>query len=323
MRLSTSRLVRGCAAATMLIALAGCSAMLGLDEYVETGPTDARGIVGNPSGVGDGDGDEVEAGEPTGSDAALTDATLDAGTSPAGDADATPVDAARADGGDARAPTCAGRAGPTMVVAGTFCVDSTEVSQGQYAAFLAARGSDTSGQPSVCAWNTSFVPGGTWPNPGAETMPVADVDWCDAWAYCAWAGKRLCGRIGGGQLTPLGRVSASTSEWMSACSRAGTRQYPYGNTLDATKCNVDRRTAVPVGTRTCEGGYEGLYDMVGNVQEWEDSCESRDGGGRDDACSSRGDDFAFSTNSDCTHVWMAGRSTRVNYIGIRCCSDLR
>jgi hypothetical protein len=35
---------------------------------------------------------------------------------------------------------------------------------------------------------------------GSGNFPITNVDWCDAYAYCAGIGKRLCGKIGGGTL---------------------------------------------------------------------------------------------------------------------------
>ena len=69
-----------------------------------------------------------------------------------------------------------------MVQVGTFYVDSTEVTVGQYLEFLDKRREDTGGQPSVCSWNTSFY-NGTPTNP--TDWPITNVDWCDARAFCA------------------------------------------------------------------------------------------------------------------------------------------
>src|SRR5215472_5996844 len=53
---------------------------------------------------------------------------------------------------------CPAGPGPAMVLTDTFCVDSTEVTNAQYAQFLSA-GWNVSNQPPRCAWNTSFAPG--------------------------------------------------------------------------------------------------------------------------------------------------------------------
>ena len=59
-----------------------------------------------------------------------------------------------------------------------------------------ATGPSTAGQPSFCAWNTDFTPSAAWPPaPTQANHPVVWVDWCDAFAYCAGAGKRLCGPL--------------------------------------------------------------------------------------------------------------------------------
>ena len=82
--------------------------------------------------------------------------------------------------------------GPPAVRVEGVCVDSTEVTNAHYQAFLEQMPSAAAG-PDVCDWNDSFVPQG-WPlATGTEDHPVGGVDWCDANAYCAWAGKRLCG----------------------------------------------------------------------------------------------------------------------------------
>ena len=208
--------------------------------------------------------------------------------------------------GSMRAPTpVAARAGGADHGGlGDYCIDSTEVTESQYAAFITAKGSDTSGQPAYCAWNTSYAPrtsGGCTPTSFDPTNrpnhPVKCVDWCDAYAYCAWAGKRLCGRVTGGPLTPGSALGA----WQAACSREGTRAYPYGNNYIGNYCvsadydgvsGYQPSTDVlrPVASLpTCEGGYPGIWDMSGNLWEWEDSCDASSGA--DDTCQIRGSSF--------------------------------
>ena len=101
-------------------------------------------------------------------------------------------------------PCGKGLKGPWMVpmilpTGGSFCADSTEVTRWQYAAFLAAR-YPLSEQPLHCAWNDSYVPW-YWQEQTRDDLPAVSMDWCDARAYCAWAGKRLCGRVGGGTVS--------------------------------------------------------------------------------------------------------------------------
>ena len=112
---------------------------------------------------------------------------------------------------------------------GTYCIDRTEVTNKQYSDFL-AKNPSTTGQPPACTWNSTYAPQqvagiDNCPNIGLvydvtnyPTNPVACVDWCDAYAYCAAQSKRLCGKIGGG-MNPYDRYAdAGSSEWMNGCS---------------------------------------------------------------------------------------------------------
>ncbi|MET0596005.1 MAG: SUMF1/EgtB/PvdO family nonheme iron enzyme, partial [Polyangiaceae bacterium] len=191
---------------------------------------------------------------------------------------------------DAEIP-CPGTAGPTPVRVGAYCIDSTEVTNDHYAAFLATNPS-TSALPAVCSFKTSFTPMGGWPAAsGRGAYPVAYIDWCSAKAYCEWAGKRLCGAIGGG---PSSRDSASNKnvdQWYAACSAGGTRGFPYGgNTYMSGRCNDAEALiggAEAVASRTtCVGGSPGIYDMDGNLWEWEDGCDGQSGA--TDGCLIRG-----------------------------------
>jgi formylglycine-generating enzyme required for sulfatase activity len=169
---------------------------------------------------------------------------------------------------------CASTQGPSMVeipATPPYCIDSTEVTRAQYAAFLATS-PPTTGQPAGCASNDGFIPQAEWPPSGTtDTLPVVGVDWCDAHAFCAWAGKRLCGAIGGGALS-LAQAAGATSQWYAACSMNGTRTYPYGSTFTTGLC-PDGAGVIAVGSlATCQS-YPGLFDMSGNAHEWLDACD--------------------------------------------------
>src|SRR5260370_40886093 len=64
-------------------------------------------------------------------------------------------------------------------------------------------------------------------NPG--TWPRTSVDWCDALAYCTWAGKHLCGKIGGGPIPVAQVLTANASQWFLACGGPGGASHPNTN----------------------------------------------------------------------------------------------
>jgi formylglycine-generating enzyme len=217
----------------------------------------------------------------------------------------------------------------TPITAGTFSIDATEVTKGQYVGFLQATGGVTSGQPAFCSWNTSYQPSAGWPpSVGDYDMPAAWVDWCDAYAYCAWAGRRLCGKIGGGTNPSVDYANPALSQWMGACVGPSGFGFPYGNTYIASRCNnagAGIGTAVSVGQLTgCVGGYPGLYDMSGNVMEWEDSCLASSDA--TDLCRNRGGSYT-QTNDDASGIFTRcdtnnnnARNFSGSSLGFRCCN---
>jgi len=219
--------------------------------------------------------------------------------------------------------------GPAVIevitASGRICVDATEVTNAQYGAFLASSPATTA-QPALCSFNTDFKPSAGWPPPvDRANFPVAFVDWCDARAFCLWAGKRLCGKIGGGSNGINDYADASKSQWYAACSAGGGRAYPYGATYDGNKCNgadYPGTGAIAVGSAIgCEAAYPGLRDLSGNVWEWEDSCSGD--GGSNDTCHARGGYYESTpTSLRCDYDQRFYRNAAAvtdGYLGFRCC----
>jgi formylglycine-generating enzyme required for sulfatase activity len=272
--------------------------------------------------------------------AALLGVDYRSGDSGTATGDSALADAGLGDGSVDGAPPVvrcgASGAGPAMIDAGAFCIDSTEVTQAQYDVFLTAKGTDVSGQPRECQWNTTYrITGSQFCTPHYDpttygNYPVAGANWCDAFAYCRWAGKRLCGALdGGGNFDTI-----NPNEWRNACSNNGGQKYPYGDNFNALACNGSDRDAGVQGPQPvtsfpgCVGGLRGLYDMLGNVEEWVNACAPAPGGGppENDACNLLGGGYSYSLDNGgngCTLQDTGPRNAPQCYVGIRCCADNR
>jgi len=192
-----------------------------------------------------------------------------------------------------------------------YCIDSTEVTGAQYVAFSKTMGTDMSGQPAVCAGNSAYL---EWEADTACPPPKVDhpahcVDWCDAYMYCQWAGKRLC----------------IQSEWYNACSGQGKYEFPYGDTYAPLACNggdydlADGST--PVGSLLdCSGAdspFDQIYDMSGNAAEWLGTCYGFN-------CLLVGGNFAtlYSADVSCQPAPQGDISAKGKGTGFRCCADV-
>lgn len=121
-----------------------------------------------------------------------------------------------------------------------FYIDKTEVTNAQYAEFVAV----TNHTPPA-HW------GGTEPSPDVANLPVVCVSWNDATTYAAWAGKRLPTAI----------------EWEAVARGRKGVKYPWGDRFDMSKAIFGFGPA-PVGTTESDRSEEVCCDMAGNVSEW-------------------------------------------------------
>ena len=94
-----------------------------------------------------------------------------------------------------------------------------------------------------------------------------NLSWDDAKRYVAWL-SRITGK-------PYRLLTGAEYEY---ATRAGTQTaYPWGNAIGTNNANChacgsqwDARQTAPVGSFAPNGF--GLYDMVGNVEEWMEDC---------------------------------------------------
>lgn len=123
-----------------------------------------------------------------------------------------------------------------------FEIDVTEVSQSAYQACVSA---------GPCGAPTMY-----YDPVGTPMHPVIHVTWQQAFAYCAWVGKRL----------------PTEAEWEKAARGTDGRPFPWGSA--PPDCTLGNLAACPDGYTQPVGSYPagasayGALDMAGNAREW-------------------------------------------------------
>ncbi|WP_020576585.1 ergothioneine biosynthesis protein EgtB [Actinopolymorpha alba] len=158
-----------------------------------------------------------------------------------------------------------------------YWIDTTPVSNGEYATFVTDGGYDDprwwttegwewrnrTGQRSPAFWRRE---GGEWfrerfgrPEPVPPDEPVQHVCWYEADAYARWAGKRL----------------PTEAEWEKAASwdpaSLTKRRFPWGDeppTPERANLGQGRFRPAPVGSFPAGESPVGARQMLGDVWEW-------------------------------------------------------
>ena len=225
-----------------------------------------------------------------------------------------------------------------------FGIDTTEITRGQYEMWVKSKPALPASTDVNCGWKfgLSYAASSSCMNDATgrvcqtncEHHPQVCVDWCDAYAYCAAVGKRLCGKLGGGSAAFDGYQDASNSQWYAACTSGAVNAYPYAGLYKPTACNGQDYwgTTVPVttvtvaslaGCQSSDTGYAGVRDLSGNVSEWEDSCDASGlGDHQSDKCRMRGGSFLGYNDlrMQCNVADNFGRYYPGADVGFRCCA---
>lgn len=132
-----------------------------------------------------------------------------------------------------------------LITLSPYCIDRTEVSYGQFTEYFRIL-------------NRAFL---TPPTPAADSqasindLPVVNVTWEDALAFCEYQGKTL----------------PTEAQWEKAARGTNGRIYPWGNEWDADRASSAR--SLPVGFRPVDSypngaSPYGVLNMAGNASEW-------------------------------------------------------
>ena len=142
-----------------------------------------------------------------------------------------------------------------------FWIGKYEVTNAEFAEFIAAGGYDNPDYWTEIGWETQQSNEWTQPEYWMESrfngdeQPIIGMSWYEAAAYAAWRGMRL----------------PTEAEWEYAARGMNNLFYPWGNEFVADNIvyngNSDSQTA-PVGSRYGGASWVGAYDLGGNAWEW-------------------------------------------------------
>jgi sulfatase modifying factor 1 len=220
---------------------------------------------------------------------------------------------------------CVAKMGTVPSEAGEFRIDRTEVTRGQYEAWLATKPSPVPVVITACSLNSTYEPRADCvlaDGPDASHHPMACIDWCDARFYCAAVGKRLCGSTTGGGF-PYEPSSSDwrKDQWELACNGGGDQIFTYGEPYSAAACNTEGSGTQAVASlsscQSTDADYAGIYDLNGNVREWIDQCDPDLSSSE---CYTRGGGFDDGSVACATLRYGTYRLTSREDLGFRCCS---
>ncbi len=224
-------------------------------------------------------------------------------------------------GGTSETPSCRAQPpsayGPKMARVqradrSCFFIDTTEVTEGQYAEF--ERSDDAGVTDAKCSSGTPAPTELCRERAGSDAgidpaLPKTCVDWCNARDFCEWAGKSLCKDD-----------FMAESDFEFACTEGG-KPDPYGPNCGSLICSVGPSGPSPAGqTQSCyvQGADETkIRDLIGNVEEWNGWCRDPS---PDSPCSVRGGSFGFFDPARCcAEKTNPPRRHSAPTLGFRCC----
>lgn len=168
-----------------------------------------------------------------------------------------------------------------------FSASKFEVTRGQYRVFAQATGRDGDG---CFIWGTTtfeFDPAKSWRDPGfdqGDAHPVTCVSWEDARAYVTWISTQTgrsyrllteaeweyAARAGTTTTQYWGDDPRLICDYANGADRSTAARVPGAATWAVAACDDRHPYTAPVG-RFRPNAF-GLYDMLGNVEEWTQDC---------------------------------------------------
>ncbi len=169
--------------------------------------------------------------------------------------------------GPAMRVLAAGSFGDGNVVEWPFAISVREISRHEFEQY--------------CAQAGVTCPDDPWPG---EDMPVVNISWNEAVAYCDWLSQR----------TGYAYRLPTHTEWEYAARAGSESDFPFGDEISPAMSRysglAEYETPLPMTDTTTRRNEFGLWHVVGNVREW----VSSDTLSGDDSRSVRGGSFADS-----------------------------